>query len=122
MTRPILPTTQIHSAIQTKIAQLHIEMIQEVEQAIQAHDIVVLGMSGNPFVGKARKSLDALALAHHDIDYGNYFSMWRKRNVLKMWTGWPTFPMVFARGMLIGGAQELEQCIASGELQRLLAP
>jgi glutaredoxin-related protein len=38
-----------------------------------------------------------------------------------MWTGWPTFPMVFVKGTLIGGAQEVEKLIASGELQRLLA-
>jgi glutaredoxin-related protein len=37
-----------------------------------------------------------------------------------LWTGWPTFPMVFVRGQLVGGAQDLEALIASGELQRLL--
>ncbi|MDZ4127718.1 MAG: glutaredoxin, partial [Hydrogenophaga sp.] len=41
---------------------------------------------------------------------------------LKMWTGWPTFPMVFVGGMLIGGAAELQQLIVSGELKGLLAP
>jgi len=37
-----------------------------------------------------------------------------------MWTGWPTFPMVFVKGVLIGGAADLESLIASGELERLL--
>jgi len=37
-----------------------------------------------------------------------------------MWTGWPTFPMVFVRGTLVGGAADLERLIESGELQRLL--
>jgi glutaredoxin-related protein len=36
-----------------------------------------------------------------------------------MWTGWPTFPMVFVRGMLIGGAQDVEKLIAAGELASL---
>ena len=36
-----------------------------------------------------------------------------------MWTGWPTFPMVFVKGVLIGGANDLERLIASGELERL---
>jgi monothiol glutaredoxin len=35
-----------------------------------------------------------------------------------MWTGWPTFPMVFAKGVLVGGAGELEKLLASGELKR----
>ena len=25
----------------------------------------------------------------------------------KMWTGWPTFPMVFVNGVLVGGPKEL---------------
>jgi glutaredoxin-related protein len=37
-----------------------------------------------------------------------------------MWSGWPTFPMVFVRGVLVGGATELRTLIASGELNRLL--
>lgn len=37
-----------------------------------------------------------------------------------MWTGWPTFPMVFVKGTLVGGASDLEALIAGGELARLL--
>ncbi len=36
---------------------------------------------------------------------------------LKMWTGWPTFPMVFVKGTLVGGAADLDRLIASGEIQ-----
>ena len=67
------------------------------------HPLVVLGMAGNPFVGKARKLLGDAGLAHEYIGIGSYVSEWRRRNALKMWTGWPTFPMVFVRGTLIGG-------------------
>ncbi len=38
-----------------------------------------------------------------------------------MWTGWPTFPMVFVDGVLIGGAHDLQRLIDSGELKTLLA-
>ena len=60
-------------------------------------------------------------MAHHDLDYGSYFSMWRQRNALKLWTGWPTFPMVFVKGTLVGGAGDLAKLIASGELKKLLS-
>ena len=49
------------------------------------------------------------------------FSQWRRRNALKMWSGWPTLPMVFVKGMLVGGADDLAKLIASGELKTLLA-
>jgi len=55
------------------------------------------------------------------LEYGSYLSEWRRRNALKMWTGWPTFPMIFVRGVLIGGASDLEGLIASGELTKLIA-
>jgi glutaredoxin-related protein len=38
-----------------------------------------------------------------------------------MWTGWPTFPMIFAKGTFVGGYTELHSLAESGELQRLLA-
>jgi glutaredoxin-related protein len=38
-----------------------------------------------------------------------------------MWTGWPTMPMVFVRGQLVGGCDDLQRLIDSGELSRLLA-
>ncbi|MCU0929785.1 MAG: glutaredoxin [Burkholderiaceae bacterium] len=121
MPRPILDDTRLHPAIRDKVANLHAELVREVQAALAAHPVVVVGMRGNPFVKKARRALDAAGVAHHDLDYGSYFGDWRRRNALKMWTGWPTFPMVFVRGTLVGGADDVVALIASGELKRLLA-
>ncbi|MCI1190313.1 glutaredoxin [Calidifontimicrobium sp. SYSU G02091] len=121
MPRAVLDESKLHPAIRERVAGLHADLVREVQQAVAAHAVVVVGMGGNPFVKKARRALDAAGIAHHDLDYGNYLGPWRRRNALKMWTGWPTFPMVFVRGTLIGGAAETEALLASGELQRLLA-
>ena len=82
--------------------------------------VVVVGMQGNPFVRQARKALDSIGVSHHYVGCGSYFSQWRRRNALKMWSGWPTFPLVFVKGVLVGGASDLRRLIASGELKRLL--
>jgi glutaredoxin-related protein len=120
MPRATLPDSQIHPAVRERVAQHHADLVQQAQEAIARHPVVVLGMTGNPFVKKARRALDAAGVAHHDIDVGSYFSQWRRRNALKMWSGWPTFPIVFVRGTLVGGADDLAALIASGELQRLL--
>ena len=60
-------------------------------------------------------------VTYHELEYGSYLSQWRRRSALKMWTGWPTFPMLFVKGRLIGGAMELQGLIDSGELNSLLA-
>ncbi|WP_439113978.1 glutaredoxin [Hydrogenophaga sp.] len=122
MTRPVLDETHLHPAIRQYVAGLHSDVIQQVQTAINTYPVVVVGMRANPFVGKARKALTAAGVAHEYLAFGGYASQWRRRNALKMWTGWPTFPMVFVSGMLLGGAQELQQRIASGELKGLLAP
>ncbi|MDP2819433.1 MAG: glutaredoxin domain-containing protein [Polaromonas sp.] len=121
MPRTILDESRIHPAIQGKVARHEQAIVQEVQSAVAAHAVVVVGMGINPFPKKARRALDAAGVPYHYLEYGNYFNTWRERNALKMWTGWPTLPMVFVRGMLIGGASDLDQLIASGELQTLLA-
>jgi monothiol glutaredoxin len=120
MPRPILDESAIHPAVRQRVASLHADVVAQAQAAIAAHPVVVLGMAGNPFVKKARRALDAAGVAHHDIDIGSYFGEWRRRNVLKMWTGWPTLPMVFVRGQLVGGADDLQRLIDSGELKKLL--
>ncbi|WP_096698349.1 glutaredoxin [Polaromonas sp. AER18D-145] len=120
MPRAILEESRIHPAIQGKIARHEQAIVQEVQAAVAVHPVVVVGMAMNPFPRKARRALDAAGVAHHYLEYGNYLNTWRERNALKMWTGWPTFPMVFVRGTLIGGAGDLDKLIASGALKALL--
>ena len=118
--RHILYAAAIHPAIRTTIASNHRDIVEEVMQAVAHHAVVVVGMGGNPFVKRAKKLLQRAGIEHHYLEYGNYFSGWRRRNALKMWTGWPSFPMVFVRGTLIGGYEDLKALSDSGELAALI--
>ena len=120
MSRAILPEERIDPAIRDAIATHHRDLVDEVEAAAAANDVLVVGMKQNPFPRRARKALEAHGVPFHYLEYGSYLSAWRRRNVLKMWTGWPTFPMVFVKGVLIGGAEDLQKLIESGELDRRL--
>ncbi len=121
MPRPVLDEARIHPAIRARIAEYRQEIVREVKTAAQDNDVVVVGMAMNPFPRKARKALDAIGQPYRYLEYGSYFSDWRRRNALKMWTGWPTFPMIFVKGTLVGGSSELEALIANGELKKMLA-
>ena len=120
MGRSILDEAHIHPAIRELIANNHADIVREVQAAIAANDIVIAGMAQNPFPKKVRKILGEQGYSFKYLEYGNYLSGWRRRNALKMWTGWPTFPMVFVKGVLVGGASDLQKLIQSGELARLL--
>ena len=121
MSRSILDEAHIHPAIRETIANNHADIVQEVRQAVAANDIVVVGMAQNPMPKKARKVLDQQKLSYKYLEYGSYLSDWRRRNALKMWTGWPTFPMIFVKGILVGGANDLQKLVESGELKKLLS-
>jgi glutaredoxin-related protein len=118
MPRSILDETRIHPAIREKIAALNADIVKEVQDAVAANDIVVVGMRQNPNPKHARRLLDMHGFAYRYLEYGSYFSGWRRRLALKMWTGWPTFPMIFVKGVLIGGASDLARLHARGELKK----
>ena len=121
MPRPILHESFIHPAIRARIAGWNHAIVDEVKAAVATNDVVVVGMAQNPFPAKARKALDAIGQPYRYLGYGSYFSIWRPRSALKMWTGWPSFPMVFVKGTLIGGYSDLQALIDSGELKTMLA-
>ena len=121
MGRSILDEDHIHPAVREKIAGSQTGIVTEVKAAIAANDVVVVGMRMNPFPRKARQALESAGIAFKYLEYGSYVGEWRPRNALKMWTGWPTFPMIFVRGVLVGGASDLAKLIANGELKRMLA-
>jgi glutaredoxin-related protein len=120
MPRPILDEAHIHGTIRDKVAANRTDIVREVQAAIAASDVVIVGMAINPAPRKARKLLDAAGIPYKYLEYGSYFREWRRRTALKMWTGWQTFPMIFVKGVLIGGASDMKKLLESGELQRML--
>jgi glutaredoxin-related protein len=120
MPRSILEENRLHPAIRDQVANHHADVIHNVQAAAASNPILVVGMRGNPFVRRARKRLKGAGLSHQYLEYGSYLGRWRERGALKMWTGWPTFPMVFVKGVLIGGCVDLDRLVTSGEIRRLL--
>lgn len=120
MARPILDEAHIHEAIRETVATQRTDIVREVQKAIASHDVVVVGMAQNPYPKKARRLLKDEGVAFEYLEYGNYLKEWRQRNALKMWTGWPTFPMVFVKGTLIGGFSDLKKLVDENALTALI--
>ncbi len=121
MARFILDESRIHPSIQQAVSENHRDVVEEVMKAVEGNAVVVVGMGQNPHCKKARQTLDSRGIAHKYLEYGNYFNNWRRRNALKMWAGWPTFPMVFVKGVLVGGGSDLNELADRGELDKLIA-
>jgi monothiol glutaredoxin len=120
MPRPILDESQIHPAVRTTVSDYKREIVEEVQSAARENPVLVVGMGQNPWPRRLRKLLDEAKIPYKYLEYGNYLSEWRRRSALKMWTGWPTFPMVFIKGTFVGGYEDAAKLIASGEYKTLL--
>lgn len=114
--RKTLPADRVAPAALANTTRLHPDVVAEVEAAVSKNHVVVVGMSQNPVVKKARKLLDAKGTPYTYLEYGSYLSGWKPRLAIKLWAGFPTFPMVFVDGVLIGGAAELDELQKAGKL------
>jgi glutaredoxin-related protein len=121
--RTILDSSRIHPSALEKMNARHADVVREVESAVSKHAVVVVGMAQNPHVRKVRQALADANIDFAYLEYGSYFSEWPRRLAIKLWSGWPTFPQVFVRGVLIGGEDLTKAAIADGTLRaRLDAP
>jgi glutaredoxin-related protein len=121
--RPLLPAHRRTAVVQKQESEFHRDYVDEVIAAVDNNDIVVVGMGQNPVVKNARKALDGAGLAYAYVGHGSYVSGYRRRLAVKMWSGYPTFPQVFIKGVLIGGCAELVAGLKDGSVkERLAAP
>jgi glutaredoxin-related protein len=118
MTRLTLSQDKVSPAVQEAVGKYHREVVETVASTVAREKVVVVGMAQNPFVKRARKLLDEAGTKFTYLEYGSYFSLWKPRLALKMWAGFPTFPMVFIDGTLIGGFTELKALKDQGTLPK----
>jgi glutaredoxin-related protein len=118
--RPILPAHRRTDLVTQQEAAFHRDYLDEIIAAVEQNDIVVVGMGQNPVVKNARKALDGAGLAYAYVGHGSYLTGYRRRLAVKMWSGYPTFPQVFVKGVLIGGCRELVAGLADGSVKARL--
>jgi glutaredoxin-related protein len=119
--RPLLDKSHITPEAGQFISSFHADVVRDVSAAIARDPVVVVGMAQNPHVKNVRKALDAAGVAFTYLEYGSYFSEWKRRLAIKLWSGWPTFPQVFVRGTLIGGEDATVAALGNGALKQRLA-
>lgn len=107
--RKILSEIEMTPGAESAIQNFHPTAVEEAANAVKNNEWVIIGMAQNPLVKKARRFLDSKDIKYKYIEHGSYFSKWKVRLAIKLWSGWPTFPQVFHKGKLIGGASDLSK-------------
>jgi glutaredoxin-related protein len=121
-TRPQLEARFLAPSAVSSLAAFHSAIVREVDEAVRRDAVVVVGMAQNPHVKNVRKALDEAGLEYTYLEYGSYFSKWKERLAIKLWSGWPTFPQVFVRGVLLGGETLTKAALEDGSLKSSLLP
>jgi glutaredoxin-related protein len=116
-----IPRPPVHPAVAEAQTNFQNDLVKEVSEVVAKEKVVVVGVSGLQPGKRAKKLLDDQGIPYKYLQYGSYFSGWRRRLALKIWVGWPTFPLVFIKGTFVGGASDVQKLIDSGELKKLVA-
>jgi monothiol glutaredoxin len=119
--RPQLEPMRIAAEARRQMAAFHSAVVAEVRAAVDRAPLVVVGMAQNPHVRNLRKVLDEAKVDYTYLEYGSYFSKWKERLAIKLWSGWPTFPQVFLKGVLLGGEALTLAALEDGSLKRTIA-
>jgi len=120
MGRTIFNADKVTPRAQAQINNFHADTVAAVAAAVAQNPVVVVGMAQNPVVKRVRRILGDAGIQYHYLEYGSYFSAWRLRLAIKLWSGWPTFPQVFIRGTLVGGCDDVAADLKAGTLQKLI--
>lgn len=99
------------------------DVIERIKNQLSSHP-VLLYMKGTPDFpqcGFSAATVRTLQAAGAKFDYINIFEDPELREALKRYSNWPTYPQLYVKGELIGGADIVTEMYRSGELQKLLA-
>src|SRR6218665_2836988 len=105
-------------AVAEAMARFHPDVVDQVRTTVERESVVVVGMAQNPFVKKARQALTDAGIPFTYLEYGSYLSKWKERLDIKMWSGWPTFPPIYVRGVLVGGFNDTRKALEDGSLRK----
>ena len=97
-------------------------IIEKIESQLSTHPIL-LYMKGTPYFpqcGFSGKVVQILQECEIEFAYVNIFEDEAIREGLKEYSSWPTYPQLYVKGELVGGADILIEMFESGELQELL--
>ena len=95
---------------------------EKLKQQIKENDILIY-MKGTPYepqCGFSARTVQALIECDAQFSYVDVIENNDVRTSLPTVSDWPTFPQVFIKGELIGGADIVAQMHASGDLLKAI--
>ncbi|MET0280175.1 MAG: Grx4 family monothiol glutaredoxin [Steroidobacteraceae bacterium] len=98
------------------------EVVDRIKQHLSAEPVVLFmkGTPDFPQCGFSAQTVAALKQTGAKFHAVNIFEDLELRDELKRFSNWPTYPQLYVKGELIGGADIAMQMYKSGELKTLV--
>jgi monothiol glutaredoxin len=98
------------------------EVVDRIKQHLSAEPVVLFmkGTPDFPQCGFSAQTVAALKQTGTKFHAVNIFEDLELRDELKRYSNWPTYPQLYVKGELIGGADIAIQMFKSGELKTLV--
>ena len=98
------------------------DMINEIREEIAANKVLVYmkGTPSLPMCGFSAATVEVLRESGRPFSHVNILEDPEKREAIKAYSNWPTFPQLYVKGELIGGCDIMMEMYQSGELKTLL--
>ncbi len=95
---------------------------EKLKEQIKENDVLIY-MKGTPYepkCGFSAKTVQILIDCESQFSYVDILENNDVRQELPKVTDWPTFPQVFIKGELVGGADIIAQMHENGDLKKLI--
>ena len=99
------------------------QTIEEIKKVVQENDVVLFmkGTKKIPMCGFSGTVVQALKNSGlKDYKDVNILSDETLRQNVKVFSNWPTYPQLYVKGELVGGADIVKEMYQTGELETLL--
>lgn len=98
------------------------DILKEVEQEVKANKVLLYmkGTPDQPQCGFSFKVIQILSEIGKPFAYVNILADEEKRQAVKEYAKWPTFPQLYVGGELVGGCDIVTEMHENHELEQLM--
>lgn len=99
------------------------DIMQEIDQEVKGNDVILYmkGTPEQPMCGFSYRVVQMLSAVGKPFAYVNILADEEKRQALKTYSSWPTFPQLYVKGELVGGCDIVTELYESQELEQMLS-
>jgi glutaredoxin-related protein len=84
------------------------DLLTSISVSVEKNTCVVITIENGPYTRQILEILKENGIEVQLIEIGTPFTKIKEREMVKIWSGWDSFPQIYLNGFLLGGYEELK--------------